>query len=47
MRILPTNKTRKANTEPELTKVQIVTRVVALLVALISVFFFFFKILFF
>lgn len=47
MKILPDLKTKKENTDPELSGIQVSTRIAALLIALLSVFFFFFKILFF
>jgi hypothetical protein len=47
MRVFPDNKPHKESSEPELTKVETVTRTIALLLALGSVVFFFFKILFF
>jgi len=47
MRVFPTNKIEQKKSEPELTKIQIITRIVALIVAAVSVFFFFLKILFF
>lgn len=47
MRVFPDKKNREDSDEPELTKIQSVTRIVALIVAFVSVFFFFFKILFF
>lgn len=47
MKVFPNNRIRKIKQEPELSKIQVVTRITALIVALLSVFFFFFKILFF
>jgi hypothetical protein len=47
MRIFPNLKTKEQNTDPELSGIQATTRVIALLIALLSVLFFFIKILFF
>ena len=47
MRVFPDKKNREDSDETELDKIQSVTRIVALIVAFVSVFFFFFKILFF
>jgi hypothetical protein len=47
MRINPRTKTEKNREEYTLTKTQTITRFVALVMAFVSVFFFFFKILFF
>jgi hypothetical protein len=47
MKVFPRHKAKEEKDEPELSKIQILTRIAALILAFISVFFFFFKILFF
>jgi len=47
MKVFPRRRNKKEKDEPELTKIQVITRILALAVAFLSVFFFFFKILFF
>ncbi|WP_171037826.1 hypothetical protein [Dyadobacter luticola] len=47
MKVLPSKKPRKKLREPELTRLQTITRTIALILAFVSVFVFFFKILFF
>ncbi|NIJ53644.1 hypothetical protein [Dyadobacter arcticus] len=47
MKVFPSKTSRKKLREPELSRLQTITRTIALILAFISVFVFFFKILFF
>lgn len=47
MKVFPSQKVKKKSNDPELTQLQTLTRTIALIIAFVSVFVFFFKILFF